>query len=127
MISVATRSTAPSTPPTVSAPLPRIETAWPSRLAVGTTTSVARRTSSLVSSGASAWVASSGAADTGTPPAELGAEVIDVARFGANEPAAGISAGRSADWSRSWNVESDVRRLSTTSERNSRCDSWCTW
>ncbi len=41
-------------PPTVSAPLPRIETVWPSSWAVGTATSVARRTSSRASSGASA-------------------------------------------------------------------------
>ena len=82
------------------------------QVAVGTTTSVARRTSSLASSGASARFESSGAAETGTPPAVLGAEVIVVDRFGANEPAAGISAGRSADWSRSWNVESDASRLS---------------
>ena len=92
---MAIRSTAPSTPPTISAPLPRIETVCPSIVAVGTTTSVARRTSSLTSSGAMPWLVSLDAAETGTPPAELGAEVIVGASVGANDPAA---ASAPADW-----------------------------
>ena len=89
---------------------------------------MARRTSSRASSGAiaPAWVGS--ADETGTAPAELGAEVIVVARLGANEPAAGIIEGGSALWSRSWKVDSEaLRALSSTWLRNSRWTTWCTW
>ncbi len=75
--------------------MPLIETVWPSIVARGRTASVAWRTSSLTSSGPIAWVESW--AETGTPPAVLGAEVIVGASVGAKEPAAAIGAGGSAD------------------------------
>ena len=110
---MAIRSTAPSTPPTISAPLPRIETVCPSIVAVGTMTSVARRTSSLTSSGTGHPLWISAAAVTGMALAELGAEVIVGANVGANDPAAAIGAGGLAVISRSWYVDSDGTKLST--------------
>ena len=91
---MAMRSTAPSTPPTSSAPLPRIETVWPSMVEVGITTSVARCTSSLTSSGAMPCAESGVTEETGTAPAELGAVVITGARFGANDPACRLKSRR---------------------------------
>ena len=105
----------------------RIETVWPSSVGGGHDHLGRAADVELGQLGGQRAGRVLGAAETGTPPAELGAEVIVVARFGANEPAAGIAAGGSADWSRSWNVESEARRLSISSDRNSRCDSRCTW
>ena len=73
----------------------------PSIVAVGTMTSVARRTSSLASSGAIPGLASAGEGVSGTPPAEPLAEVIVGAKVGANDPAAVTGGGGLADWSRS--------------------------
>ena len=69
-ISIAIRSTAPSTPPTCSA-LPRIETVWPSNVAVGTINSLARRTSSLTSSVAGAPLEASRAVRSALRPPSL--------------------------------------------------------
>jgi hypothetical protein len=69
----------------------------PNIVAVGMITSVARRTSSLTSSGAIPEAVFSCAADTGTPPADPPARVSVGASVGANDPADGTGAGGLAD------------------------------
>ncbi len=91
---MAIRSTAPSTPPTCSAPLPLITTFWPMVMADGMAISPGRETPGAISIGRFPSVAVA----TGVMAADSLAIVL---KFGALEPSEWITAGASG-CSRSW-------------------------